>query len=171
MALFGSDRDASLVRRLNRELMGDIVTQQCAVYKIDLTKTRENVYGESFGEKFYSQPTLFNVRIDRGDQNYTTDDFGVRFTREVTFMFLRDDLVDASVHVDTGDIILFEEAYYEVESVVDNQQWVGKNPDYPNETNPLNPGLGKFGYDVSFICKGVYVPADKVGISKERYNG
>jgi hypothetical protein len=49
-----------------------------------------------------------------------------------------------------------------------NQFFVGKDPEYPNEINPLNPGLSNFGYDVSTIVKAHLVPADKVGITKER---
>ena len=52
MALFGSARDISLFRKINRELLGDIITQQCAVYKFELSKTKVNIYGEASGEKF-----------------------------------------------------------------------------------------------------------------------
>ena len=40
MALFGGERDISLFRHVNRELLGDIITQQCAVYKF---KIEDNV--------------------------------------------------------------------------------------------------------------------------------
>ena len=36
MALFGARRDVSLFRYVNRELLGDIITQQCAFYKYKL---------------------------------------------------------------------------------------------------------------------------------------
>ena len=36
MALYGTQRDISLFRHLNRELMGDIITQQCAFYKFKI---------------------------------------------------------------------------------------------------------------------------------------
>ena len=43
---------------------------------------------------------------------------------------------------------------------------VGKNPDFPYESNPLNPGLSNFGYNVSIICTTHYTPADKINIVK-----
>ena len=43
MALFGSIRDVSLFRHLNRELLGDIITQQCAVYKLKIAETKVNI--------------------------------------------------------------------------------------------------------------------------------
>jgi len=96
---------------------------------------------------------------------------GPDYTRQVNFRFFRDDLVDANLVLEVGDIFLYEELYFEVHSVMDNQLFVGKDPDYPNESNPLNPGLANFGTNVSIICSTHLVPADRVGITKERYNG
>lgn len=168
MALFGTQRDVSLIRGLNRELMGDIITQQCAVYKLNIEETRVNIYGESSGAKYYQEPVLLNVLLERGDQTYTSDDMGVDYSREVEFRFLRDDLTDAQVVMEPGDIIMYYEGYFEVDSVKDNQLFVGKDPRYPYNTNPLNPGLENFGSNMSIICKTHYTPADKVQITKER---
>ena len=33
MAIFGSARDISMFRKINRELLGDVITQQVALYK------------------------------------------------------------------------------------------------------------------------------------------
>ena len=43
-------------------------------------------------------------------------------------------------------------------------------PEYPNNDsdgtpNPLNPGLEKFGNNVSVLVSTYYIPADKVAIS------
>ena len=58
---------------------------------------------------------------------------------------------------------MWYEGYYEVDSIVSNQLFVGKDPDYA-----YSEGLDQFGYDVSIICQTHYVPADKLGITKER---
>ena len=168
MALFGSARDMSLFRKINRELLGDIITQQCAVYKFELSKTKVNIYGEAAGEKYYMGPVLVNCLVERGDQNFDETDIGYDFTWPIDFKFLRDDLIDANLDIEIGDVILYQERYYEVDNVNVNQYFVGKNPDFPNEQNPLNPGLDQFGYNVSLICKTHYIPADKVGITRER---
>ena len=47
MAIFGSARDISMFRKINRELLGDVITQQLAVYKYALDKTKVNMYGEA----------------------------------------------------------------------------------------------------------------------------
>jgi len=182
MALFGAERDISLFRHINRELMGDIITQQCSFYKFKIEETKINLYGEAAEEKYYMGPVLLNCLVERRDQEYPETDLGTDFNWGATFKFLRDDLLDKNqdFNIDTniygadlvpevGDIIMYNEGYYEVDNIISNQYFMGKNPDYPNEVNPLNPGLENFGSSISIICEAHYVPADKVGITQERY--
>jgi hypothetical protein len=194
MALFGQSRDISMFRYVNRELMGNIISQQAAFYKLRLNQTNFNMYGEAAEQKYYDGPILLYTLIDLPDQEWSTDDLGVNWNWKPTFKFLRDDLLDklkdfnedtiygANLVPQPGDIILYETAYYEVTSTNAAQYFVGKDPDYPNSPQPSNPagatyplpsplwnpGLDEFGYNVSIICQTTYIPADKVGITFER---
>ena len=168
--MYTRQRDVSLMRKFNRELMGNIITQQCAIYQFKLEETKVNIYGEAAEEKYYDGPFLFNVLMDRGDQDFSLNNEGVQFDQSINFYFLRDDLVEKDVVPRVGDIILFEEGYYGVQSTIANQYWGGKNPEYPNNDsdgtpNPLNPGLEKFGNNVSILVSTYYIPADKVALS------
>ena len=145
--------------------MGNIITQQCALYQFKLEETKVNIYGEAAGSKFYNGPFLFNVLINRSNEEYGEDEEGIQFGQPIDFYFLRDDLVDADVVPEVGDIILYQEGYYGVQSTVANQYFGGKNPDYPNNVNPLNPGLEYFGSNLSILISTYYIPADKVAIS------
>ena len=176
MAMFARQRDVSLVRHLNREVMGNVITQQCALYQFKLEETKVNIYGEASAEKFYNGPFLFNVLIDRQDQAYAENEEGIQFNQPINFYFLRDDLVDADVVPEVGDMVLYQDGYYGVQSTVSNQYWSGKNPDYPNNNsdgtpNPLNPNLQLFGSNLSILVSTYYIPADKAAISpfKERF--
>ena len=100
MALFTSTRDVSLVRKLNRELLGNIITQQCAIYQFKLEETKVNLYGEAAEEKFYDGPFLFNVLINRSNEEYGENEEGVQFNQPIEFYFFRDDLVDKKVHLE-----------------------------------------------------------------------
>ena len=55
MALFGSGRDASLIRHMNRELVVEIIDTEIEFYKLELDSTRENLYGESDKKSYYQQ--------------------------------------------------------------------------------------------------------------------
>lgn len=168
MALYGTSRDVSLFRHINRELLHDIITQQCVYYQFKTSETKVNIYGESAGAKYYTEPIILNMLVDRGDNTSPTGDMGVDYDRPMTFKFFRDDLVDANLIPDVGDIIMWYEGYWEVENTNANQLFVGKDPAYPYDVNPLNPGLENFGTNLSIMCVCHYVPADKVGITKER---
>jgi hypothetical protein len=168
MAIFGSARDISMIRKVNRELLHDVITQQCAMYKYVLDKTKVNMYGEASGGKFYDGPVLLNALITVESNTSPTNEFGVDFNWAIKVAFLRDDLVDANIQPEIGDIILFQESYFEIDNTVHTQYFAGKDPDYPYEANPLNPGLSNFGYNVSLVCSTHYVPADRVNIIKQR---
>jgi len=175
MALFTSGRDFSMMRHINRELLNDIISQQAAFYKYKIGDTKVNIYGEAAGEKYFDGPFLFSCLISRSDQEFPESDLGVDFKQGINFAFLRDDLVDSMYVPEVGDIVLYQESYYEIDDLIANQYFGGKNPDYPNkgsdgQKNPLNPALQRFGANVSIVAQTHYVPADKLNISpyKER---
>ena len=74
MALFGEARDISMFRHINRELMGNIMSQQVVYYKPDIKETIVNMYGEASREKFWNEPVLLNAIIERSDQSYPEND-------------------------------------------------------------------------------------------------
>ena len=182
MALFGGARDVSMFRGISRELMWDVIVQECALYKFRLEETNVNIYGEAAEEKYYEAPMLLNTLIDRQDQSTPNSDLGIDFAGGRTFKFLRDDLAGVEsngsgkigiVVPEVGDIIWYENGYYEIYNLINNQLFVGKDPQYPNkDDNGYNAfgnyDLENFGYDVSIIAEAHYVPADRVGISEER---
>ena len=92
MALFGGARDISVFRHVNRELLGNVITQQCALYKFSLEQTTVNMYGEASEGKFIEGPFLFNSLITVDDNTSPITEFGVDFNWGITAAFLRDDL-------------------------------------------------------------------------------
>ena len=64
MALYGGARDMSLFRNINREVMHNIISQQCVLYKYDLEETKVNIYGEAANEKYYHPPVLLYCLIE-----------------------------------------------------------------------------------------------------------
>jgi hypothetical protein len=178
MSLFGSDRDISMFRHVNRELINNIVQQQVGYYKIVLDKTKQNIYGESNGEKIYNDPVLINCLIERNPQTFSTDDFGADVTRDITVRFLRDDLAGISLSTEqssdiqgftynivpeAGDIMLWGNHFYEVDNVVENQLIVGKDPSYSYSSDTDN-----FGSSWSIIVTAHYTRPEKTGLGQER---
>lgn len=172
MALFGSARDVSMFRYVNRELMGNIISQQCVYYKYNLLETKVNMYGESAEGHYFQEPVILFCLIERNDQQYIQDGIGVDFAWGAKFAFLVDDLTQANLLPEVGDIIQYQEGYFEVDGLVSNQLFVGKDPEYPNydsnSNNPLNPGLQNFGYNTSVVVTTHYASAERINIIKSR---
>ena len=124
--LFGSNRDFDLLVNINRELLKDVVEQEILYYKLSLEDTLSNLYGEAL-DKSYWEPLKLNCLITRGDQVITSDDFGPDLSREASFAFIRQDLSDVSVVPEVGDILMWHEDYYEVDTVRENQLFVGRD--------------------------------------------
>jgi len=177
MALYGENRDVSLFRHLNRELLNNIVEQKVGYYKIVLDRTPVNLYGEAT-KKTYNNPVLLNCLIERGDTAPLTNEFGMDITRNMKFRFLRDDLagIDLSTELlpdgkgfnynifpEVGDVILWNNDYYEVNNVNENQLVVGKDPSYSYASQ-----TDSYGSSWSIILECFYVRPEKLGISKER---
>lgn len=162
MAIFGRERDYQFVLKINRELLGRVINQQVGYYKISLEETTSNIYGESLNKK-YKNPVLFNCLIERGDFSENTSDLGTDVIKSITVRFLRLDLVKADVYPEIGDVLLWNEHYYEVNNKNENQFWVGKDPEY-SYTNTTE----YFGGNVSTILNCHYIRPESLGLTQQR---
>jgi hypothetical protein len=162
MALFGSRRDITMFTGVAKEVVDDIVTQQIGYYKVILPNTTPNVYGEAL-VKDYIGPVLINCLIVRGDFRILNEDFGPDSRREVTFRFLKQSLIEANIVPEVGDIVMYNELYYEVDNYNENQLILGKDSDYAYST-----GLENFGNSFSIILDTHLTTPERLGITKER---
>jgi len=139
MALFGGSRDISLFNNLSKELINDIIQTEIAYYKFSLEQTKTNVYGEA-PQKNYYEPIKIASLIDRSDQTWESDEFGPDVNQTINFTFLRKELIDLNLFSDVGDLILFRNNFYEVDSRIENQLTFGKDPDYALSTETSDFG-------------------------------
>lgn len=162
MALFGTIRDAGMQIGVASEFVNNVVTQQIGYYKIILPATPTNVYGEAL-VKDYIGPVLLNCLIVRGDFTTVSDSLGPDSRREVDFRFLKVDLIAANVVPETGDIVMYNELYYEVDNTNENQLFLGKDPQYVYST-----GLGEFGASISIILNTHLTTPERLNIKQQR---
>jgi hypothetical protein len=139
MALFGGSRDVSLFKSLSKELINDIIQTEVAYYKFALEQTNVNVYGEAPGKNYY-EPLKVASLINKQDQTWSSDDFGPDINQTIGFTFLKQELKDINLVPQVGDLILFRNNFYEVDSRVENQLILGRDPDYALSTETSNFG-------------------------------
>jgi hypothetical protein len=162
MALFGSSRDIRTFKGMSRELLENVISQQIGYYKYMLDDSTINVYGEGVNRN-YIGPVLINCLIERGDFDTVSEAQTIDVRRDVTFRFLKDHLVDANIFSEIGDIIMYNEMYYEVDNVNENQFILGKDNSYA-----YSAGLENFGESYSVSLNTHYTSDDKLGIAKQR---
>ena len=63
MALYGEARDISLFRRVNRELMGSIISEEVIYYKYNITTTKANMYGEAVEGRNFADPEIGRAHV------------------------------------------------------------------------------------------------------------
>ena len=129
MALFGKSRDISLIHTINSELIKDIIQTEVAYYKFALTQTRVNVYGESAGKNYY-EPLKIACLVDLENQAWSADDFGSDVNQTIGLSFLKNELKVLNLVPQVGDIVLYFNNFYEIDSRIENQYILGKDPDY-----------------------------------------
>ena len=125
---FYSRLDLDTFDKFNKELVGDakegkdgIIFQQVDVYKISASDTKTNIYGETVGGKVFRDGVRLNAIVDAADQTTNTDEFGPDRVQTVTFSFLRQSLRDIDFVVDVGDIVNWNDGYWEISSINENQ--------------------------------------------------
>jgi len=157
--LFGSNRDFNLLVGINRELLKDIVEQEILYYKLDLYSTESNIYGESL-EKAWNSAVKLNCLITRGDQIISVDEFGPDLNREMSFAFLKQDLIDISMVPEVGDVLSWHEDYFLVDTVRENQFFVGRDKQYNLTSYGEN-----FGTSVSMVLDCHLTRIEDLGIN------
>ena len=145
MALFGGSRDINLFHTINSELINDIIQTEVAYYKFALEQTVANVYGEAMGKNYY-EPMKIACLIDRQDQAWSSNDFGSDVNQTVGFSFLKDELKVLNLLPEVGDLLLFRNNFYEVDSRTENQLILGRDPDYA-----ISAGTADFGDSFSML--------------------
>ena len=158
MALFGGSRDISLFNTLGKELINDIIQSEVGYYKFALERTTSNVYGESVGKMYY-EPVRIACLMQREDQTWSSDDFGSDVDQTLSFRFLKQELRDINLVPQVGDILLFRNNFYEVDSKIENQLIMGKDPDYA-----ISTGANDFGNSHSIIIKAHLSRVEKLNL-------
>ena len=159
--LFGSRKDFDLLVNINRELLKDIVEQEILIYKLSASDTTTNIYGEAL-EKTFLEPVKLNCLITRGDQIIDIDEFGPDLGREASFACLKQDLEDITLVPEVGDIVMWHEDYYEVDTVRENQYFYGRNDKYNVDRTSGH------GASISLVLDCHLTRADRVGIARQK---
>lgn len=120
MPKFISDRDVRFFKHIAREAVDDVVENICVLYKINLADTRINLYGEAISKTWHPGVQL-NVLIDKSGQQQNYEGFGPNTVQDIQFNFDKFMLEEKNIYPEVGDIIFFDQAYYEINNTTEVQ--------------------------------------------------
>lgn len=125
-----SARDLRVVNSFNAELMGDIIENIVQIYKIAPEETSTNMYGETSSQtgKWYFPAIQISALIERADMEAEYDDFGPNRRQDYVFKMRENMLRDLNFYPEIGDVVFFNDRYYEIDNVV-QEQLLGGQPD------------------------------------------
>ena len=133
---FYSQKDIDTFDKFNKELVGNlsseqdgIINQPVIIYKVSVTDTEVNMYGETSQGKVFKPGVQIVALVTAEDQTTTTDEFGPDLQQNAEFSFIRQSLVDINFVVEIGDVINWNNGYWEISSINENQL-VGGQTDY-----------------------------------------
>jgi hypothetical protein len=133
MPKFISPRDVAFFRGLARELVDVVIQNTCVLFKINLNETRVNLYGESVNKTWHPGVELY-VLIDKEPENVVYDGFGPDNSQNIVFKFDRELCQERNTYPEIGDVIFFNESYYEIDNT-NEVQFVGGMPGIDSEKN------------------------------------
>jgi hypothetical protein len=120
MPKFITNRDFEFFQHINREVVADVVDSIVILYKVIPEYTTSNIYGESSSKVRYtgvSLPAL--VKYEKTETS--NDGFGPDTEQKAEFRFVRRILEEAKVRPEIGDIIGYNDLYYEINNTAETQ--------------------------------------------------
>lgn len=125
-----SGRDRLFLNSIQAELYADMVQAVVNLFKIAPLETITNIYGETdqSSGKFYFPGIEMTCLRDGGDITTEDAEFGPDRKQTSVFMFREKMLQQVNFFPQAGDLIFFNERYYEIDNVV-QEQFLGGQPD------------------------------------------
>jgi len=148
MPKFFHNRDIDFLKTISEEVVDYVVEQWITLFKMSVGESKTNLYGESIG-KVYHEPATLMCIVDREPQTIVHEGFGSDKEQAVTFAFNRQRLRTHEIpnirtinnnripakaiqnakygYPQIGDIIIFDNTYYEI-SNVQEEKLLGGSP-------------------------------------------
>ena len=122
-----SRRDVRMMNSINGELLKDIIEQIAILYKINPNETSANFYGESI-DKFYYPGVETSCLVEIYQRSTLYEGFGPDVKKGTLFRFHQKLCEIKGMYAEVGDIVFWENSYFEIDQVAENQ-FLGGQPE------------------------------------------
>lgn len=166
MPLFTRSRDAAFVKHIQREMMQKITSVEVGVYKLMQEESNSSLYME-INQKSYTDPIRIYSMPLIGSEEIDANEFGVDSTRDAVFGFIAEDLSDADIYIEEGDVIEYDGKFYQISKVSSSNYWSGRNPE--NSVRTLENEDDDTGYETDITCEAFQISEKDLLINDKRY--
>ena len=128
---FVPQKEIDLIDAFNEELIDEIVGQSVDIYKVSIEDTEENIYGES-STKYFDRGFRVNCLILYNDPEILQEDFGPDLNSSIEMYFHRTTLKEAGFYPEMGDIVDWNDIYFEINGTTEPQLIAG-SPAYKHQ--------------------------------------
>ncbi len=125
---FLPQKEITLFDAFNEELIDELIGQTVDIYKISVERSDENMYGEST-TKHFEQGFRVNCLINYNEPEFTGVEGHTDKNDSIEMYFHRNTLDDADFLPEIGDIVDWNDMYFEINGV-NEQQLIHGHPEY-----------------------------------------
>ena len=119
---FISDQDFAFIQGINEEFVEDVVEVLVQLYKMDVDSTESTFRGETTEQgKTFSKTVQLHALVVPEDQRTEQDRGTFDVLRSAQFGVQRERLKDKEFYPQRGDFIEWDEEFFEIQNVVDNE--------------------------------------------------
>ena len=123
---FLPQKEFDLINSMNEELIDELVGQSVDIYKVNVERSSENLYGEST-TKYYDVGFRVNCLINYNEPEVIQDEFGADTNSTIEIFFQRENLASGSLNFypEAGDIVDWNDIYWEINGTTEPQLFAG----------------------------------------------
>ena len=121
---FVPQKEINVIDSMNEELIDEIMGQYVDIYKVSVEDTETNVYGESTA-KYYNVGFRVNCMLMYNEPETIQDEFGSDLNASIEVYFHRTTLKEADFFPEIGDIVNWNDFYFEINAVTEPQLIAG----------------------------------------------
>ena len=115
MPKFLQTRDIEFFKSIAREVVDDVIQNTIVLFKINMNETKVNIYGEAMNKTWYPGVEVFAL-VDKEPESVRYEGFGSETDQNVTFKLDRWMLEEKGIYPEIGDIINWNDGYFEVDN-------------------------------------------------------
>jgi hypothetical protein len=123
MPKFLVGRDIDFFKSIAREVVDDVIQNAIVLYKINLSDTKVNIYGESLNKTWHQGVSMFAL-INKDTLSINYEGFGSDKGQTIEFRLDRWMCEEKNAYPETGDVIYFDNSYYQIDNTSE-VQYVG----------------------------------------------